>query len=859
MLATGRFTDRKETQSSNLPTARSFSQLRKTVTGQSAILNVSEIYESIGELTQEIKSILDGHYEDKARDLLETKQWASFVNVQKIRSKNLIALIERRPADRSTEVSGNIQTDLNKLIKMEVHRISHLYDEGLRECLQRASKANSPVKDKGLRMDSSLHDALKALMNYAHVRQSASSIEEGSEEYERMMQLRDELDNFKLMAEINKNTDLKLLDVFRELESMMKDMSTKIVGLREDFDTLKKTNEAIMKSSSKDLASFFEENTKRIKDHFDSRKYETGPQGQTMLPSKEKALMNRITTLEKDKESLGDRLKAKDEKYEKAKAELSVLQQNPDNARKKKHDVGVWVNLYNKPTDELKEPSLPELLVIKELPDCGTQSGNWTSNIVTLIYSDKLLSDMSDDYDKRPRVLMNDFVVEWFLKRFGIYSISKLLLKDFLFGVREEVAKDERLQVFCLLSGIETSTDEFRDINKHTQQDPEGHTYYLRQLKDKYYQSIEAQQLFFRMAWMVKNHASSHYQQGPFLPNSQIEGADLVPIDTMRSVMHSMMVEENFKQDKIKKIETLFVDRFEKDIYIRVSAAKNDVPGLISMKDKEKDTGDSETKKVRFDFMMRFIMDQLVEHRIQELDQFIKMMKLKQAHKNSTDLSVEEFYSSCVTHNNARAVTYSQAWQDHAYAEMHSLTKANEVPFSTLIQRLIPAMTKQNYAKDFYLKIPGVNDRKETIKKPVNKDKKEPKQTKEVKDREVANDPPKISLYFNTRYNSVFQNKNEVSFGPLGLMHTSSHFYDSASSIIVLTESYLIFKSKFDSMEEAMEHLEVYHDKFKESISRLPQMKSYEELKKYDQSELAEYLESCWKEFKILLEKVYRS
>ena len=40
-----------------------------------------------------------------------------------------------------------------------------------------------------------------------------------------------------------------------------------------------------------------------------------------------------------------------------------------------------------------------------------------------------MIMNLYDDYEKRPRRSLNSFVEEWFLKRFGLFTYSEMVLK----------------------------------------------------------------------------------------------------------------------------------------------------------------------------------------------------------------------------------------------------------------------------------------------------------------------------------------------------------------------------------------------------------------------------------------------
>lgn len=53
------------------------------------------------------------------------------------------------------------------------------------------------------------------------------------------------------------------------------------------------------------------------------------------------------------------------------------------------------------------------------------------------ILIDKLIANILDEIDQRNQGDVHEFLIEWFLKKYGIKDIAELLLKDFLISLRK--------------------------------------------------------------------------------------------------------------------------------------------------------------------------------------------------------------------------------------------------------------------------------------------------------------------------------------------------------------------------------------------------------------------------------------
>ena len=61
------------------------------------------------------------------------------------------------------------------------------------------------------------------------------------------------------------------------------------------------------------------------------------------------------------------------------------------------------------------------------------QSREWTSAVITLLLNEKTIADFQDEAEKRPRETLQNYIVEWFLRRFGNKNLAEIFLKDFFF------------------------------------------------------------------------------------------------------------------------------------------------------------------------------------------------------------------------------------------------------------------------------------------------------------------------------------------------------------------------------------------------------------------------------------------
>lgn len=70
--------------------------------------------------------------------------------------------------------------------------------------------------------------------------------------------------------------------------------------------------------------------------------------------------------------------------------------------------------------------------VSKSIMKCGAkaviQSKEWVQTMINIIYIDKIKTDMEEFRVGKPLSSLRDFVVQWFLVKFGVKKIAEALL-----------------------------------------------------------------------------------------------------------------------------------------------------------------------------------------------------------------------------------------------------------------------------------------------------------------------------------------------------------------------------------------------------------------------------------------------
>ena len=143
------------------------------------------------------------------------------------------------------------------------------------------------------------------------------------------------------------------------------------------------------------------------------------------------------------------------------------------------------------------------------------------------IMSDRIISDVWDEYQNKPSTSFKIYVSEWFLSRFGSKEISEILLQDFILALKKYCKLSYRYQLFvdyCQLN--ELLDPENIDISDN---------YYAiskNRFKKLYFQTDEAVRIHNRLAYLVKNTEKKSFitwnEFQPIFPNINVRGLDLI-------------------------------------------------------------------------------------------------------------------------------------------------------------------------------------------------------------------------------------------------------------------------------------------------------------------------------------------
>ena len=133
-----------------------------------------------------------------------------------------------------------------------------------------------------------------------------------------------------------------------------------------------------------------------------------------------------------------------------------VKEKKSEKKKKVFQNTGTQVNMFINAIDKKEKPSLTELYLnpSSNILSAVRQSKEWNMYILSMVVNDKIITDMHDDFEKRPRQTLITYTAEWFLRRFGALSIAESFSKDFLLSLKTMMLDHERYRLFVDFLGI---------------------------------------------------------------------------------------------------------------------------------------------------------------------------------------------------------------------------------------------------------------------------------------------------------------------------------------------------------------------------------------------------------------------
>ena len=370
--------------------------------------------------------------------------------------------------------------------------------------------------------------------------------------------------------------------------------------------------------------------------------------------------------------------------------QLKVLQGN--SLIKQYNDIATQVDfslIENSNHQNCKTPAM--LRIIYELkPNHGgiIQSEEWVLSIINIIYGEKLICDLYDDLEKRPRKSLALFTKEWFCCKFGLQKISQLFLRDFIFSLKTFCCNNLRFKLFLMLLGCKEGYEtKFELLNSNLNLNLGQNTNkkfenikevtVREELKRAFLSSQYGISILLQIIYLIKikEHNSGEGNLETLLPG--IDG--MHDYQYFKLIIKEIVKHEDIPQTVCKNILEEFDLLLETDLYYRLLDRSEKNQGIISHEQ------DEYAGKIRFDFFCQFMLNKLTYYFIQEIENIHNSIKLNSQFVNESDLSYDLYRNSIEVSNLKR----SDRWIDQTY-DILMTWDVKKAPFYKTLSLMIP-------------------------------------------------------------------------------------------------------------------------------------------------------------------------
>lgn len=512
------------------------------------------------------------------------------------------------------------------------------------------------------------------------------------------------------------------------------------------------------------------------------------------------------------------------------------------------------------------------------------------NSLMNLMLSDKLFDDYQDFNEKNCIKPMRDYILEWFLSRFGNQTYAETLMRDFLASILNYSSENDRFYIFSKFCGI--NLDVFTKSSKKKAENTEEFILKLDENHEKsgnilmntYYSSSQAVSIFIKLAYNhkyleIKDQDPDLYR--PLLP--AYEGDEsFITYEHTENLIRTVLREE-FPHEEliISEILQVFHSLISSEKLPRVTR-KNGGPlgtgggsplkrnsliagrrmGSIEMS--SPGTAGSPTLKnkvydylIPFDIIAKFILDNMAAFFDKKMETVITSLRLQQSNRKIGDFFVEDY----LTVIGKQFAGKTNRWLMNSFTNFILFNKNYGVPsISNMITNHCEHLLRSENNEKFYLETYDKKDKKnnEDIGELIlmnatgSAEKNSPKKKK-------------TGIFSNfKRAPSIQEDKKTILNSNVEDLKTIfEKHYDYVDSIILLQETYHNLKESIKREELSNEILYISHEIFRKDIMKFPhnlqhvRSNFWNKFVGFDRNDLIIRLENCWKTLRLMIDCVF--
>lgn len=794
-------------------------------------------------------------------------QYKEFSQILKLRMTKIMSIFDNFINNKILKKEGNSFLEIGLFISENVYKMIQNFDNYFERHDETFSNMNI-FKNREVKIENEYYEALYCLIDYYsyfnHEKNLFGKVKPSKES------LLYSISHYK-KSFLREDINVKANTLFEDLENALRDNLNKICSIQDQISNIKEEN--------KKLSELYEEKTKLEKDknykilihkrennflnvEENSNQHREQSFDPVMTKSKSsKAVLgtavdelykNLLQTLEKEKKELQDNYNKLSIKSKKYKEKLDKLQNDYTTLKSRKFketlDKNIECNFYK---ENFIEKNANKLIKIIQNPNenivfAFKQSKEWTVSVINLMMNEKLIAEMQDEAEKRNKGSLQSYSVQWFLRRFGNKNLAEIFLKDFLLSLRTMSAKSERFRIISDLMNID-----WNPLQEIIQANSSNNKFNKNIVKAKFYGTNEVCKIYLKIASFLQTFELKFKEKSmifPFLPNIFIKGHDLIPFEIAKSIMETIITEEDFPKTR----------DYEKSLRNLVNTQQNGNDELYTdfLKNDDDDT------VIRFDYFVRFILENIFENKISEIENIYTALKLKNSTKSDGLLTFDDFATSMCQLYPKR----SMRWMERCYGALVDGIKSEATPINLSLKGILPWLYNEYSSEESYWKSKNIflNSPFNTYNNYINNNYTNQSYINENLEQEKISSNTNVSGLSTKKKNVSTQKSkrimNEKQNQTIDFNQFNTNFcgmFDCISSLALLEESYRIIKHVVTQSERNNSSLMILHEEFKLEMLKIPsnilKMKTYEIFNNYDKKDLVYMTENIWKKFRNIL------
>eukprot|EP00347_Sterkiella_histriomuscorum_P002505 403367891 len=657
----------------------------------------------------------------------------------------------------------------------------------------------------------------------------------------------------------------KLLDEFYEF---IHSQEKKIISAKQKIDDLEKEMEHHRRKAHEQLQKAYFDNQEicklsdALKEKIEQTNFQQDNHLESLYSSRQKLLNDELEKETKEKLQAFDRLRKKKDEIRKLKESLlkltskkhaSVevqckmeLEEKMKYHTRPKPPVTKLSNLFEDVIHGTSQKKIPTTKVEQKNQSQGTmmnqqqatkaimssgakavvQSKEWVQGLINLLYIDKIKTDMEEFREGKPIQSMRDFVIQWFLVKFGIKKVAEALLQDFIKSLINYEPIHERFRTFLIFCGVHIQ----KGLNRN--RDKKSDLLYEKQLE-----SIDTLRIYLKLVHTIRNGCT------PFLPDINCDGSQrfqngvVINYNESKNIFLQIMIEEGFNvNEHFSNLDTPFQEFLEDQMIFNDPKSKKMSylqqqnsslkPGGIQASSRKQNSQDD--KYINIDVFLRICVMEFVKIRLNQVDQILSALKILEFN-NYCDILYKDFETS------VKIALYnkSEKWIEGAFTYLITNLEDSYFTREDVVITMLPWIHSTAFVKEYTMKHKAWiyvkelekmnvidsnwnNSNKEEEKKSQNQSQISGAVKQTSKFSPANNGTPNNNLKLGSQFIGGGSSKINI---PKSIVPGTKLLKDPLSSAFILERNFKIMASFFSSVESDLKEINQLYNLIMEKVT----------------------------------------